>query len=412
MPNSRTARILLFALACGLAAGAAAPATAQLPTQQVGNFGTQVRAGDMDYLPMTKKDSAPVTVTEVTVSDRGAAVDDCIVLDTGAANGVSNNDLRLTPCLGKPVGTVSDGSDALGGAVASVPIAAAGLHFLYGDIDGSASYNKGDFVFLSTAAGTLAQPGAPGTWTIRLTPNNGLPAGTMVKPLDSDFHSWHAQVKPLVMSLVQRDDKSFYFVPAPAAPVAGFLPKNSPIPPNSIRLSANPPLQPQLLALSLAQGSAGDIEAGKDFAVAATVTNGGTAAGAGIIVTKVNGLLADARMSPVLGPGETATFLIPLTAPAAAGPLTIKVNDATMVAVAKGGAAAPPAPSAEVQALQGAVADLESRLHNLEAPPKPAAASVQPLAPVGVGAAAPALQACAMMALVAALVVGLRARKQ
>jgi hypothetical protein len=322
-------------------------------------FGSQVKVGDADYTPVARKDALSVTANEAIMDSGTAAVYDCVFVDAYTPAGIQYGDLHLNSCFDKAAGTLVDDTEAAARA-ASIPVA---VSFVYSDVDGSNSYNKGDYVYATTTPGTLTLPGAPGTWSIRLTSNTGGLAGAIVLPGDPDMVAWRGQVKAVSMSLLQRDDKAFYLVPS-AAPKCGVLDasaaatwatapsaslkvcdeagaaiyKNQPLPTGSIRLTGLTVAQPSIGPSQVTIANPEAWKAGDSVSVVVQVQNTGSAPGTGLLIARLGGRIVDARMTPVLSPGEKATVVESFRVPSDfGGSMEFAVNDYFTVVAVKSG---------------------------------------------------------------------------
>lgn len=436
-------------------------ASAQVLAPQVGAFGTQVKMGDSDYIPLTKTDSRPVVVAEADFGVPGDVRDDCIVLlfDGGlgdkvaaraAADGtlvsLTNKDLRLTPCQGKPAGTAIADADVAEKA-RKYTVTASDLR--YGDTNANGKYDKGDAVYLVGAtvrpAAGLVTALAVHSWTLRLTPAYGHAAGSFVLPGDQDAENFRLIAPKQDFSIVEREDKGWYLVPVKAAgsnagvasascgllPVAAFSApptgpktaglvkvcdvdnapdlKNGFIPANSVRvglagtLQAQPTINPTRIELP----ATADYAAGKPLSFSVKVANEGGAAGQGLLVVRLGGEIVDVRLTPILGVLETATLGFKVELPDHGGEAKLQVNemavglDVSGPLITDGSSAA----AAQVAALAQKVAELEARLAA-----QPAAASVVPQASGVAVARSPGLEAVGVFAALAVGLVTLRRR--
>lgn len=374
-----------------LAAGVLLTLLAPLCAAQVGTFGNQVKVGDFDYIPLTKSGAVTVTDPAVTITGRvfeldmgqlGVVDDNCMILDVkgnGLTPALSNtgpivDDLRLNPCLGKDAGTKISSVDATETTVAAV---ARTVFVSCVDVNGNAKYDKGDLVYLTTAATGLAASTAPGTWTLRLTGGTNYPVATLVKLGDTDFSSWGNLASPKLKgcgagtpgatgtwAAVEREDKGWYLVPVTAASV----PANTLIPVNSIRLglTGTTNLQPDVKPLTITVGNPDILRADDDFQVTVQITNGGTQAGQGILVTKLDGQLVDAKLTPLLSPGENGVALLKVHAPSwVSGATKLTVNDLFQVVSFQGGSSTAPS-GGDLSALQSQINDLKAQVAALK----------------------------------------------
>lgn len=367
---------------------------------QVGTFGSQVLYGDADYQPLLKKTANQPYFYEADLGVVGDVTDNCIYMRvetnaaapaTGTRAPTTKKDLRMHACQGKAPGT-QYADDDLAERLATYAFVPASIQ--YADVNGNGKYDKGDFVY-AVADTTLPNVGAndpqanagefpnglvastaPGRWTLRLTPALGYQAGTLVKLADADFVAHHASAKKENFVVAEREDKVWYLMPgqnavttdatttpATMGGVVGALEKKillgQEVPANSIRIgiTGTPMAQPGLQVLDVAVADPDGIHVGKPFSVTVTAVNNGKAPGAGLLVTRIGAMVADARMGPVLGAGERTTLVLPLVA-TAPGIAELRVNDHFQVVSVQGESDA-----------DARIAQLESRLAALEAGP-------------------------------------------
>ena len=411
MRSHTPARLALLGLA--LAFALAPLAQAQILTPQIGGFGTQVKVGDDDYTPLMKG-SKTWGIAEYDSGVKGDIRDACILLlvDMSAAKHPNvagktfplNKDIRLTSCNGPPAGSLigdDDAAEKMRSYTVLQNSTKTGstnqfLNLTIADVDGSNAFNKGDYVYLANGTPNtgdkLVATEGPGAWTIRLTPALGLPAGTFVFAGDVDFEAYHRSgngTKQQAFTISEREDKGWYLVPVSVA--AGTLvAANSALPVGSLRLGILTTfgLQPNAIPTGVELAAPDDIEAGKSFPMIVTVTNTGARSGQGVVLTKIDGQVADVRLSPVLSPGESTKILVSAIAPHG-GLLAIDVNDIFTSATAKGEATTTSSASAANADLVNLVHDLQARLSVLESQDGVAAAqakgspSLAPLAALG-----------------------------
>lgn len=401
LPN-RLARVGLVLAAVAMLL---APATvAQLQNAQLGTFGTQVKVGDFDYIPLTKRASAAVRVLEADYGMPGDVKDNCLLLlqdnaDSGPTRAVAvvapppaaqlpptdvyAKDIRLTPCLDRPIGTAIKDTDVV---EQTTPYVQRAVEVRYADVNHDGKFGKGDAVYLTTMTGAnrgLAATTGTGAWTLRLTPVGDKAPGTFVFPADLDFIAHKATATGpappaggpagRTMSLVEREGNGWYIIPASV----GFAAQQG-IPLNAIRIgivgvhNAQPAITPAIVQLPDAAPQAGQV-----YNVTVRYWNNGTGAGAGVLVTKLDGVIADVRLTPVLAPGEGTQAVISLVMPTTGGPVMLQVGDSKVTLDVEGG-------TARVASLASpSTADLEDRIAQLEAllaerkAPQDAQASVQ-----------------------------------
>lgn len=290
-------------------------------TAQVGTFGSQVKLGDLDYVPQTKAASIAISVNEADLGTPGSAIDNCILLDTAstAAAGAQLKDVRLTACLGKAAGTLIEDADTIerGNAYPRVPAAV----LRYVDINANAKYDKGDYVYLTTAASGLVATRATGTWTIRVTPVLTYAAATFVKADDSDVSQFGASAAALTMSVAEREDKGWYFINN----AVGYA-KNSLIPANSLRVGGPVAGQPDVRP-SKADVVTPDLVTGRPFQVSVEVINNGLESGSGLVIAKLDDVVVSVTPTVELSSKETSTLVLTIGGPKDPGPKALKVGD-------------------------------------------------------------------------------------
>lgn len=390
-------------------------AAAQITSAQVGAFGTQTRVGDADYMPLLKASKA-WAIAEVDLGVSGDVRDNCIVLmhDVRPLAGAFpsqtgspiNKDIRLTPCQGKPAGSVIGDVDvvekqatytvypAAGAAttlaaqtIASTPPSPGRFSLSYGDVDGNGKYGKGDAVYLSVgtpqAGDLLVATSATGAWTLRITPSGTFPAGSFVLLGDRDwpvFHASGATKNDKAWLVAEREDKGWYLFTQDSACCFSALPvtatstlrPGTPLPVNAIRISSPGlfSLQPSIIVTGAELANPDGAEAGKPMPVIVTMTNNGATAGYGVLVTKLDKQIVDVRMSPLLSPGEFTKTILTVAQVPYGGQQELEVNDVFLPISVKGTTAATTPSSAsgtDVAALQAQIATMQSRLATLEA---------------------------------------------
>lgn len=356
-------------LAAAVALVVLAPATLAQTNPNAGSiFGSVVKVGDWDYVPVTKGTTATPTFMVADFGGLSEMTKICVLLlkDAAApANGIPrSDDLRIAGCPDGAPGTKIGSDIVLEGRIAFAPVAAT---IQYGDNNGNGKFDAGDALFATTSAvAGLATPAigasaATTSWTIRLVAFQNLPAGVHILPGDFDFIQFRSSAKILAstsMSVAEREDKAVFLATLPSGTAKGV-----PLPLNSVRLG---PIgqtfnTPNIQATKIALASSATPEAGKSFNIVVSLLNGGSGGGAGLLVTKMDNTLIDARMSVPVSAGQTDMMSFPITIPCG-GSHELKVNDGFLViqvngaeCSANGGASA-----AQVQALQERVAALES----------------------------------------------------
>lgn len=377
-------------------------------------------AGESDWIIPAKGAGKAFTAVYGTFGTTGDPQDDCVVLrTTSSAVTVSQTllpkDIRLTNCIGGPAGTQL--TDAHTIEMSRTWTYDPDLHVVYVDINGNAKYDKTDQVYLTTktvgatttagaADGMAATTGAT-AWTVRLTKAGPYPAGTFVVMGDSDFSTHGASAQLLFAAtgadnldaggIMEREDGQWLWVPS-AAPTT--LPKGIIPPLDSIRITTITPAVPDIRVTGISVATP-EIVAGTPFNVLAEVTNAGKLAGTGLVLSKLDGRLVDARATPLLGAGEKATMLLSIRAENP-GTVNLGVNDIFDVIEVTGEASAS-AGTASTAALEAKIAALEARLAALEAQPATGSAPLQ-VQGATAKAKSPAVEPILLLLLIGALV--------
>lgn len=424
-------------LAClGLLLVLAPLAAAQVTNAQVGTFGTQTRVGDDDYLPLLKS-SKSWAVAEFDAGIQGDVTDNCIALVYDAHASLAgaapqtvtllNKDIRLTPCQGKPAGSLVGDMDVIekqtsyiaygasGAAaitlnaqtIASTASATGKFSLAYADVDSNGKYGKGDHVYLvvgAPAAGNLlVATSGTGSWTLRLTPAGSHPAGSFVFANDADFQSYArtgAIRNDKAWVVAEREDKGWYLMSTDSICCFSALPvtatstirPGTPVPVSAIRIGVRDTfsLQPGITVTAAELANPDAAEAGQPLPVIVTVTNNGATAGSGVLVTKLDKVIVDVRMSPWLSPGEVVKTIITVAKVPTAGQQELEVNEVFLpVSVAGGVDGLPAAGGPDVAELHAELAELHARLDAVEASgavaiQKQGSPSVGPVAALGV----------------------------
>lgn len=346
--------------------------------QGVYGYGTIVNRADYDYSPMAIGLAA---ASLCTIDANGNAVYDAgeaLYLNTHATTcpTLTTWDLRLTPSGSLGAGTPVQ----VGDPDHNVPLLAVANDILRTyDGDGSADFNSKDTLYVDIVGANFRVD----VGDLRLTKFGSYPAGSVVKAGDADVSAVLVEMRTgqtnrlstvgIVYqtggSLGFKKDRSLYInVDNGAIQAAnGDLGVEA----NDVRLSAtfaapwgsNPDIKPFNLAFTPSAPVAG-----KPFQVSVEVRNDGKGLSAGLISTKVANNVVDARMSPVLAPGEKATLVMTLVAPDAAGPATVTVGDVNIQVPVEAPASA--RATAEVTTLQQQVGDLQAKLASSEAAAK------------------------------------------
>ena len=431
--NLKTTLIALTALA----AVALAPAALGQNPNASSIFGQTLKIGDWDYTPVAKGASFDPVFA---VADFGTLNDIkqfCILLlknkPSSFSNGfndaghtaatatirLSDEDLRLVDCPDGKAGT-RIGKDLVqetklsylplyttGGAapardVTGFPTAPATVSFPLGaslqvaDANANNKYDVGDCLYVTTktTAGLpvtgVGATVATSAWSVRLTACFDMPAGAVVLPGDSDFVRMGPSTKLAstanlspgftALQIAEREDKAVFVVPTG-------VPRGGAIPINSVRLGPTGQAfnAPNIQATKIELASSAPIEAGKSFNVVVTVTNGGSGGGVGLLVTRVDSAIVDARLSMPVSAGASDRLTIPVTAPCS-GSQTLKVNDGFLV-ISVAGDTPCAAGSVDTAALDARLRALESKAGiNVASAGAPGLAPVALLAVLALGA--------------------------
>jgi hypothetical protein len=370
-----------------------APLGASLP----GAPGSQLVAGESDQILAVSGASANFAIYEMDYGVPGDAIDNCLLLRPKAPSGGSlaapptNKDLRLTACNGKPMGselTDLDVNEKVAPAATYTTSASAVPTAVYGDVNNNGKYDKGDYVYFTTspvAAGTAAQTIVPlaattgvGVWTVRITPaaSGKYAAGTFVFSGDDDFTQYGTVTKiPAAIgvdggttanrlgAMFQRDDKQWFW--AAATTVAGVA-KNALVPTDSVRISKIDPWVPTFSVVSIAVTTE-QVMAGQPFNVLVEVKNGGKIGGPGLLVTRLDDTIMDAKLTNPISAGDSAKVVIAINAPRTPGSYALKVNEVFQIIEVQGDAATGSPGATDTASLQSRIATLEARLAQLEA---------------------------------------------
>lgn len=383
---------------------------------QVGVFGTQVKLGDSDYVPLLKTTaSLPLTIYRADLGRSDNAYDDCLIIGTDPSEPAPVKHLRLTTCFGKPAGTqigTSDTEVVRFSEFVLQPVARIATRYV--DLSENAKFdgNEPSYIVFYPGVDPVPTTGLPGTkqagatgvegaWTLRLLPAFGLPAGTLVKTGDEDLADHAGSARTQAFSLAEREDKGWYLIPS----ASGKAVKDLPVPVKAIRIGLQGTVAPQpLIQPSGLELPSESPVAGEAYKFTVRYSNDGATAGPGLLVTRVNGAIVDARLTPWLNPGQPSAQLIAIEAPEHGGPMRLDVNGYKVTLYVSG------EPATEHAATTAATAALEARIAALEA----ALATAAPAAPATVKSAsvqdAPGLMPFTLLALLAIGALAVRRR--
>lgn len=390
-----TTRFVLLATAA-IVFLVAIPAASAVP----GAFGSQVLAGESDWIIPAKGNSRPFHAVYADMGVPGDPLDDCVILRVTSSSTVTNadytsagtkpilnKDLRLTPCRGLPAGTVIGDGD-------SVDKAATwnfdtDLHAVYADVNSNGKYDKTDYLYLTTKTVTATAANQPdgfatatsaSAWTVRLTGAGSLPGGSFVRSGDPDATQWGSSAG-LVFAptasdtldagvMMEREDGQWLWAPSSSSTM---LLKGTIPPLDSVRLNTITPSVPDIRVTGINVATP-EIVAGSNFNVLADVTNAGKLAGTGLVLSKLDGTIVDARASPLLGAGEKTTMLLTVHA-TSPGTASLAIND--LFAVIEVGGEGTAADGSTRASLEAKIAALEARLAALEAQPTTSGSDLQ-----------------------------------
>jgi hypothetical protein len=239
---NNTSKSLLAVVLVAAFALSALPATAQTAAA----FGSQIKLGDSDHIPVTGAASIAVGVNMLDFGVVGDVSDNCVILNTtGASDAVSNFDIRVTPCQGKAAGTLIGDADTVEKTAPGATALVAGTRVAYADVNNNGRYDFGDYVYLTTGTAPNLHASTSNTqFTVRLTAAGGFAAGTFVYAGNADIVSYGGAATTLTSSVAWFDHDlsasgaftsgdNAYLVPAAATLASGSL-----FPLNSVRLNS------------------------------------------------------------------------------------------------------------------------------------------------------------------------------
>jgi hypothetical protein len=274
--NSKLLAIAAVALAFAFVAPTTVGQTATT------GYGTQVKLGDSDHIPVTGATSIALAVVHIDFGVVGDVNDDCTYLDIDASGTVTNFDVRMTPCQGKAVGSTIVDSDTVEKSAAGAIVTTTAIVPSFADVNNNGRYDSGDYVYADTTAGAgIVATTGPTVYTLRITPAGGKAAGTYVFAGDSDFVSYGAATSVgTVFSVAWFDadlsaagafttGDSPYLVPVAAGLAAGSV-----FPLNSVRLGG-----PQVVSGGNPSGNTGTGTGTGTSTMTGTGTETGTGTG-------------------------------------------------------------------------------------------------------------------------------------
>jgi hypothetical protein len=403
-----------------------------------GVAGTQVLIGESDWLIPAKGSSRPFLVVYSDQGVVGDPRDDCAILRTTASSSpgnavytasgtvpILNKDIRLTACRGLPAGTLITDADVTDKAATWT--FDTDLHAVYGDVNSDGKYGKGDYLYLTTKTTTAtAQNAADGmaattdatSWTVRLTPAGDLPSMSFVRLGDADLASYKTAAQlvypvdaanTLDAGVIQeKEDGQWVWAmhvstTGVAAPLSTTMLAKGIIPPlDSVRLNTITPAVPDIRVTNINIATP-EIQAGSKFTVIADLTNAGKLAGIGLVLSRLDGQIVDARATPLLGAGEKGSMLLTLTADQP-GTQNLAVNDLFAVIEVTGEATSGGmADSASVAQLEAKIAALEARLASLESTASTDSSGIQ-VQGAAQNARSPGVEPLALLVILGALV--------
>ena len=168
-------------------------------------------------------------------------------------------------------------------------------------------------------------------------------------------------------SLVEREGNGWYFIPNSVAG-APFSAAQQPIPANSLRVglagtgTPQPAVVPSTVTLP-----AGSPQAGETYKITVKFSNDGAGVGPGLLVTKLDGVIVDARLTPMLAPGETGQVIIPVPLPEHGGEMMLAVGDSKVRLDVHGPAKAASLAAVDTSGLETRIAELERQLAERDA---------------------------------------------
>lgn len=305
--------------------------TLLMPAASAANykFGTPVEAVDFDF-SLSASAAATSALCFVDTDGNGRVnLGERIVLARGRAvcDTLMGKDIRLTASGAFAAGTEAKATDSDATALTPVPANAA----RYFDADGDAKFRKADTMYLDLTSIPSSQVSVG---DVRLSPFGSLPAGSFVMSGDGDLNMPLTDLPGGPVDLaatantILSSGKGVYL----NANSRGSAP--SVIREGDLRLNgavANPfdnpgpqTGQPKLEVTRI--NASPTISAGQAYQVFVAVKNADKVTGSGLLETRIDGLLVDARGTPTLAPGESATLAITLVAPVTPGYLELDVG--------------------------------------------------------------------------------------
>lgn len=181
-------------------------------------FGSFINSGANDFVPTAKSGQKIITnsanvVLRKTLGDASAVTDDAFYFDVktpGAS--IDFDDLRVTQGPGGAAGSKIADADTIEKGTAG--ISSETVSVLYADANNNGRYDADDFVYIVSggAATALAATTSTTSYSIRLTPAAGKPAGTFVFASDNDFTSYANGVKTAYFSTIGEFDGAKWYV--------------------------------------------------------------------------------------------------------------------------------------------------------------------------------------------------------
>lgn len=383
----------------GLAAGVAlllAPAAQAVEFP----FGSIVGSSDYDLSPLPSVSGADLryALCVIDVNGDGAAgAEDHILLVTKvatagvcpasvAANGQSA--LLLNTVGGLVAGSEVKVAHDIAGSALSITGPAPGqfAHALryYEDGTDASKLDAKDTLYVDLVdLGTpTVSPGDLRITTVT-TPKGTFAGGQLVKPGDGDESRLLANIRPATApatklastaSMVYKAGSGYYVnsdagalmgvSTCAALPCTPSVTGDVGVESGDIRLNpkaANPLSDTAIVLPDKVEILQAKVAPGQPFQVKVTAKNTGRGAGAGLVETRIDGAVADARGTPTIEPNGAATLVLTLIAPATPGQHIVKSG--TFADFLTVGA---PAETVDLAALQGQVADLQAQVAQME----------------------------------------------
>jgi len=328
-------------------------------------YGSVVDKADYDFTPVPKA-VTPISVCFRDLEGSGALrLVDPIYLAVAAdcTGSVKAKDIRLTPFGSYKAGTEVSAMDDDMGRKYMGPLGDK-VRFIDQNGDGVLDPTDAAYLDIIDPAGKKVEVG-----DVRLTTVGTYVAGTRVRngelDQDSALSEIGAGVSLAAAHAVYKAGSTVYInTDLGAIGTADIIVEDKDI--RLLEKTTNPTAVPaDVRAIGLKILTL-ELRADETFQVQVTVQNAGKGYGVGLLASRFDQSFADARLTPVIRPGEIRDLVVPLVAPKGGGMFALRINDLFQVITVAG--ANGTVPTADETDLAGRLASLEARLALLEAP--------------------------------------------